>query len=77
VDKGVLLIRTSVHFVAKNFEFFEIYGVSARTRGEGVEPVRTFFGQRRKGSIFCDFVRTSFMIGPLCRIFFEGNWYKN
>jgi len=33
--------------------------------GEGVEPVRTFCGQEERGSIFCDFVRTSFMDGPL------------
>jgi len=36
-------MRTSALFVAKNFGFFEIYGVSARTRE--VEPVRAFFGQ--------------------------------
>jgi len=36
----------SALFGAKNFKFFEIYGVSARTTvGGGVEPVRTFFGQ--------------------------------
>jgi len=42
-------------FGAKLFGFFEIYGVSARKRGDGVEPVRTFNGQR-EGSIFRDFV---------------------
>jgi len=37
-------VRTSVLFGAKNFGFFEIYDVSARTRGEGgVDFVRTFF----------------------------------
>jgi len=35
-------MRTSTLFGAKNFGFFEIYGVSAWTRGEGVKPVRTF-----------------------------------
>jgi len=35
-------IRT---FGAKTFGFFEIYGVSSRTRGEGIKPVRTFCGQ--------------------------------
>jgi len=50
-------------FSEKNFGCFEIYGVSARTRGEGVEPVRTFFGQGEL--IFRDFVRMSFMDGPL------------
>jgi len=41
----------------KNLEFFEIYGVSATTR-----VVKC--GQKGRGSIFCDFVRTSFMDGP-------------
>jgi len=58
-------MRTSAFFGAKNFGIFEIYGVSARTRREGVEPVRTFFGQGGGGSIFLDFVGTSFMDGPL------------
>jgi len=36
-----------------NFEFFEIYGISARTRsGKGVEPVRTFFEKGRRGQVF-------------------------
>jgi len=56
-------MRTSVLFGAKNFGLFEIYGVSARTRRERVESVRTFCGQGG-GSIFRDFVRTSFMDGP-------------
>jgi len=50
--------------VQKFFGFFESYGVSALTRG--FEPVRTRWG---KGSIFCDFVRTSFMDGPLPILF--------
>jgi len=32
-------------FCDKKFGFFEIYGVSARTWGEEVKPVRTFCGQ--------------------------------
>jgi len=49
----------NVHtFWRKKLWIFEIYGVSARTRG--VEPVRTFCEQ----SVFRDFVRTSFMDGP-------------
>jgi len=43
-------MRTSTLFVVKNFGFFEIYGVSARTRG--VEPVRTFYGQGEGGQFF-------------------------
>jgi len=50
----VLQMRTSALFDVINIEFFEIYGVSAVTRREGVEPVRT----RGEGSIFRDFVRT-------------------
>jgi len=34
-------MRTSALFGTKNFRFFEIYSVSARTREEGVEPERT------------------------------------
>jgi len=41
-------MRTS----AKNIGFFEIYGVSARTRGERVEPVRTVCGQGKRGQFF-------------------------
>jgi len=41
-------MRKSALFGAKNFGFFEIYGVSARTR-RGVAPVQTFFGQRIRG----------------------------
>jgi len=69
-------MRTFALFGAKNFRFFEINGVSARTRGGRVEPVRTFYGEgggevasadkRGGGTIFRDFVRTSFMDGPLC-----------
>jgi len=54
--EAVLHMRTSALFGAKNFGFFEIYGVFARTRGEGVEPVRTFCEQGGRGSIFCDFL---------------------
>jgi len=44
-------------FCRKNFGFFEIYGMSVLTRG--AEPVRI----REEGSIFRDFVRTSYMDG--------------
>jgi len=47
-------MRTSAHFGAKkNFGFFEIYSVSARTRRERrVESVRAFYGQEGTGSNF-------------------------
>jgi len=42
IGKGgrVLQMRTSTIFGAKNFEMFEIYGVSAQTMGEGVNFLR-------------------------------------
>jgi len=43
--RGGLQMWTSALFGAINIGFFEIYGVSALTRGRRVEPVRTFFGQ--------------------------------
>jgi len=58
--RGVLQIRAFVLFEAKSSDIFEIYGLSARTREEGVEPVRTM----GRGSIYCDFVCTSFTDGP-------------
>jgi len=52
--RGVLQMQTSALFGANDLVFFEIYGVSAlhTDKWEGE-------------SIFCDFVRTSFMDGPL------------
>jgi len=46
-------LRTSALFGEQHFGFFEIYGVSARTRG--VEPVQTFCGQGEgvNFSLFC------------------------
>jgi len=55
--REVFQMRTSTLYGAKIFGFFEIYGVSAWTRG--IEPVRT------RGFIFRDFMRTSFMEGLL------------
>jgi len=49
---GFFKCRHQYFFDAKNFGFFEIYGVSARTRGEGVEPVQKFFGQVGRGLLF-------------------------
>jgi len=43
-------MRTFALFGAKSFGFFEIYDVSAQTRG--FEPVQTSFGQG-EGSILC------------------------
>jgi len=55
--------------------FFEIFGVSARTRGKGVEPVRIFCGHGERGSIFRHFVRTSFMDGP--QEFIQLRFHRN
>jgi len=49
-------IRTSA--LAKNFGLYKIYGVSAQTRG-------LTSADKGKGSIFHDFVRMSFMDGPI------------
>jgi len=58
-------MRMSALFGAKKLRIFQIYGVFARTKGKGVEPVRKFFGQWGKGgSIFRGIVRTSFIDGP-------------
>jgi len=43
-------MRKSAIFGAKTSRFFEIYGVSAWTKG--VEPVRTFCGQEERGQFF-------------------------
>jgi len=44
--EGSFKLRTSVIFGAKKYGFFEIYGISTRTRGEGVGPVRNFLRTR-------------------------------
>jgi len=55
---GVLQMRTSALFGAKNFGCFEIYGVSV---GGGGLRQCGHFSDKVRGSIFRDFVRTSFM----------------
>jgi len=59
VDKGgrVLQMRTSTLFNAKHIRFFEIYGVSTRSRG--ISLCEHFAGVGGGKSIFRDFVRTS------------------
>jgi len=39
--REILQMQTSTLSGTKILGFFDIYGVSARTRGEGIEPVRT------------------------------------
>jgi len=56
-------MRTSALFGTKNFEIYMV--CPHGQRGRGIEPVRTFCGQGGRESIFRDFVRTSFMDGPL------------
>jgi len=51
--KGGFSDADSALFGAKISNFFEIYGVSVRTREGGVKPVRTFCGQEKE-SIFAD-----------------------
>jgi len=66
MGEGILQVRMSALFGAKNFGFFEIYGVSERIKGREVEPVWTFYGQGERGSQF-------FTI--LCRRLFCTNPY--
>jgi len=53
-------MRTSALFGAKNFRFFKIYGVSVRTKRE-LSQCGHFADKGEGGSIFRDFLRTSFM----------------
>jgi len=46
----------------KNIEFFEVYGVSSRTRGSASADI--FLTRGEVGLNFRDFVRTAFMDGP-------------
>jgi len=55
-------MRMTALFGAKDLGFFEIYGVSARTRRRGLNQCGHFAGKGEE-SIFRDFVRTSFMDG--------------
>jgi len=54
-------MRTSALFEAKNFGFFENFGVSERTMGKGVKPVRT----SGEGSIVLRFCADVFYGRPL------------
>jgi len=57
-------MRTSALFVTKIPDFFEILCCVRTDKGRVVEPVRTFCWQGERGSIFRDFVWTSFMDSP-------------
>jgi len=63
--KGILQMRKSTLFSAKNSGFFEIYGGREKREGGRVEPVRTFFGTRGEGSIFPRFCADAFYWWPL------------
>jgi len=58
-------MRTFALFGTKAPDFSKFMVYSHGQEGSGVELVRTFCGQGRRGSVFRDFVRTSFIIGPL------------
>jgi len=62
-DKGFLQMWTSALFGAKT-SYFRNLRCDCTNKWEGGWAKRTFFGQGREGSIFCDFVRTPFMDGP-------------
>jgi len=72
---GVLQMRTSALFGAKNFGFFEISGVSAWTRGKGDRASADIVRTKEEVSIFCDLVRKSFMDDSLGSCFcFDANY---
>jgi len=60
---------TSALFGLKNIEFIEVFGVSERTRRERGRASVDILRTRGRGSIFYDFVQTSFMDGPLLMFF--------
>jgi len=55
---------TSALFGAKTFKFFKIYVMSARTKERGLSSA-DILQTNGEGSIFHDFVRTSFMENSL------------
>jgi len=57
-------------FWRKKLRIFQnLWCVRTDKGGRGIETVRTFFGQEERGSIFRDFLRTSFMDGHLVVLF--------
>jgi len=60
--RGVPQMRTSALFAEKISDFSNFMVCPHELWGRGFEPMRTFYGQG--WSIFCDFVRTSFMDVP-------------
>jgi len=66
--KGALLVQ--------KVSGFSKFMVCLHGQGGKVEPVRTFFGLVEKGSIFRDFVRTSFIVG-FCTIAFNLVLHSN
>jgi len=67
-------MRTSAFSGAKNFNFFLIYGASARTRG--VDPVRKFFGQGEglRGANFSRICAGVFYGGLLRKALYDDNY---
>jgi len=63
-------MQTSAIFDTKNAGCFEIDGWWCVRTDKEIEPVRTFCGQGERGSIFRDFVRTSFKAAPTANILF-------
>jgi len=59
-------MRTSA-LGAKNLGWYEIYGSSARSKGRAVEPVRTFFREAGRESVFLDFFADVLYGRPLAR----------
>jgi len=70
-------MRITTLFGEKNFVFFEIYGVSARTRAEEVGPVMSFCGQGEWGANFLRFCADVLYERPLTSINMNTQWEIN
>jgi len=64
-ERGVFRCGRPNFLVQKTWDIFEIYGVSARTREEGVEPVRIFCGQGGRGQFFAIFCGRLLWMTPI------------
>jgi len=58
-------MKTSARFGGKNFKFFEIHGVFARPRGEGLSQCVQFCGQEWRCQFFAILCGMFFMDGPI------------
>jgi len=70
INKGPSIKDVRTFLRKKTSDFLEIYSVSARSRGKGVEPVRRFCRQGR-GVNFLRFCTDVFYGRPLIGLFYN------